>query len=346
VGRLRRQLAERQKRDSETMEDDGEEDEEMVEEEDAAKSDIPNLPALAALLDTSIKELGKDDPSTSALRQRVEAARAAQRASKPAMQQLQGAQRREEKLARQLAAEKATKEDLLKQRDDIDEKIDKSQGRVHELEQEQARVREEIGQLLERTMAEKGCGGSAVAEAGASLEGQPRHPDFAAALASMQAAVTAAADPSKLQAAQQLFSGLQSLLATLQPVAPAAPQSASASSGQGGTADPGGAGGGGAAADAATERAAAAATAAATAATPVQTSRADDDDGDSDDAMDIERREGESNEAYSQRKKEMERKRAARRARRDKEKEKDKPHGKGKHGTAFGAPAGVATKSK
>jgi hypothetical protein len=87
VGRLRRQLAE--KRDADAMEQDGDDDDELVEEEDSAKGDIPHLAALSALLDSSTKELGKDDPSTSALRQRVEAARAAQRASKPAMQQLQ-----------------------------------------------------------------------------------------------------------------------------------------------------------------------------------------------------------------------------------------------------------------
>ncbi len=132
----------------------------------SVKADVAKLPELSKLLDDLVKAMGKDDPSAMALRTRVEAARAAQWSGKPVTQQLQRVQRRYDKVSQAVDKETANRDELLKQKTALEEKIKESERRSAELKLDQDRIRQELGDLHDRAKAERGC--SAADAGGAS----------------------------------------------------------------------------------------------------------------------------------------------------------------------------------
>ncbi len=89
----------------------GEDDDpELIDEDDVddplVSADLENLQTLQKLYDTTIAGLGAEDPAAKAMRARLDAARAKQRAAKPIFQQVQAAQRKTEKHERQLETAK------------------------------------------------------------------------------------------------------------------------------------------------------------------------------------------------------------------------------------------------
>ncbi len=134
--------------------DDGDETGEL---DPSVKSDIAKLPELTRLLEEVGKAMGKDDPSAAALRARVEAARAAQWSGKPVSQQLQRVQRRYDRISQAVDKETTNRDELLKQKADLEEKIKESLQKSADLKTEQDKIRQELGDLHDRAKAERGC---------------------------------------------------------------------------------------------------------------------------------------------------------------------------------------------
>ncbi len=139
----------------------GEEDDPELLEEDAeddpqAAADLENLQALQKLYDNTLVSLGAEDPAAKALRQRLDAARAKQRAAKPVLQQVQAAQRKAARQEKHLETAKGKLAELEQQKKDLEKEVAEQAAKVAACAEEVDRCRTELGELLERAKAEQG----------------------------------------------------------------------------------------------------------------------------------------------------------------------------------------------
>ncbi len=137
-----------------------EDDPELIEEDDdddpLVSADLEQIQTLQKLYDSAIVGLGADDPAAKAMRARLDAARAKQRAAKPIFQQVQAAQRKTERQERQLEAAKTKLHELHGKRDELENEISEQAAKVANCDDELGKCRKELGELLERAKAEKG----------------------------------------------------------------------------------------------------------------------------------------------------------------------------------------------
>ncbi len=151
-------------------EDGEDEDLELIdaegEEDQAAAWDLENLTGLQKVYDAALAALGPEETSVKSYRERLDAARARQRAAKPVMQQVHVAQRRTTRLEKQLDGATKRLEELEGKRKELEEEISEQKTKVdaHQLELDKSRV--ELGSLLERAKAEKGSTTQQAAEDG------------------------------------------------------------------------------------------------------------------------------------------------------------------------------------
>ncbi len=151
--------------DPELLEDDADDDPQ-------ATVDLENLQALQKLYDSTLVTLGAEDPSAKALRQRLDAARAKQRAAKPVLQQVQAAQRKAARQEKHLESAKGRLAELEQQRKELDKEIAEQTAKVAACAEEVDRCRTELGELLERAKAEQGTA-TQTPPAGAANSGSP-----------------------------------------------------------------------------------------------------------------------------------------------------------------------------
>jgi hypothetical protein len=175
-GTLKADLAEKHQKQKENEEEDVELEEE--DEEDAAvAADLDNLPALQRCYDATLAQIGADDPQSKALRARLEAARAKQRAGRPILQQVQAAQRKATRAERQLETAKNKLQELEKRKLDLEKEVAEQASRVSSAAEEVSKSKEELGTLLEKAKAEQATttttatGGGTSGTAGGEQEG-------------------------------------------------------------------------------------------------------------------------------------------------------------------------------
>ncbi len=125
-------------------------------EDDAAGADMERLSALQRTYDATLVSLGAEDPAAKALRARLEAARAKQRAGKPIFQQVQAAQRKSTKLEKQLEAARAKLQELRDKRVELDKEIAEQANKADACNAEVGKAQAELRELLERAKTEKG----------------------------------------------------------------------------------------------------------------------------------------------------------------------------------------------
>ncbi len=181
---LRASLAEKNAKPLDKEDDDVELLEDEDEEEDTAAADVEHLPALQKCYDNALVQLGADDATTKSLRERLDAARAKQRAGKPILQQVQVAQRKASRNERQLEAAKTRLLELETKRDELAKQVSEQSAKVTSCTEEVAKSRKELGDLLERAKAEKGMAepaGTASAAGGGTAAGPSGTQDAAAA---------------------------------------------------------------------------------------------------------------------------------------------------------------------
>ncbi len=154
---LKQELTEKEKAEKGTDKD---EDEELVaddaDDDATVTADVENLAALQRGYDAMLVQLGADDVATKALRERLDAARAKQRAGKPIFQQVQVAQRKATRHERLHDAAKSKLQELECKRAELDKEIAEQTTKVSSAADELAKCRIELGELLERAKAEKG----------------------------------------------------------------------------------------------------------------------------------------------------------------------------------------------
>ncbi len=154
-GALKADLADKQQKQKENEDEDVELEEE--DEEDAAvAADLENLPALQRCYDATLAQMGADDPQSKALRARLEAARAKQRAGRPILQQVQAAQRKTTRAERQLEAAKDKLQELEKRKLELEKEVAEQAVKVRSAADEVSKNKEELGTLLEKAKAEQG----------------------------------------------------------------------------------------------------------------------------------------------------------------------------------------------
>ncbi len=136
------------------------------EEDQAVAWDLENLAGLQKVHDAALAALGPEEASVKSYRERLDAARARQRAAKPVMQQVHVAQRRTTRLEKQLEGATKKLEELEFRKKELEEEISEQKTKVetHQLELDKSRV--ELGGLLERAKAEKGSTTQQAAEDG------------------------------------------------------------------------------------------------------------------------------------------------------------------------------------
>ncbi len=198
---LRASLAEKSGKSQDKEDEDIELLEEEDEDEGTAAADVENLPALQKCYDSALVQLGADDALAKALRERLDAARAKQRAGKPILQQVQVAQRKASRNERQLEAAKTRLLELETKRDELDKQVTEQAAKVASCTEEVATSRKELGDLLERAKAEKGTAApasTATPTAGGAAAGPSGNQDAATAwnLAKMAIQQQVAALPS------------------------------------------------------------------------------------------------------------------------------------------------------
>ncbi len=206
------ELRERKGEEGNDRDDDDEEDEEMEEEGAAmAKADIVRIPELQKIVDAAAG-LGNEDPQYKAARERLEAAKAAQRATKPLLAQIQAAERRCEKLEGSLKAAEGRKAAHEKEKQEIDTKITSEQFKIDEIKGEMAKVRGEMVSLHEKARNEKTVEG----EGGATATGQQSGThEVGAAVATLRKFMQlwAGADPNASGFANNLLAQLEGVVA-------------------------------------------------------------------------------------------------------------------------------------
>ncbi len=141
---------------------DDDDDVELLDDEadaDGTQNDVENLPALQKTHEAMVAALGTEDPATKALKARIEAARAKQRASKPILQQVQQAQRRAGRLEKQLEAARKARADLEDKKADILAQIASQDEKVAAQKDELEKCKKELGDLLEKAKEEQGASG-------------------------------------------------------------------------------------------------------------------------------------------------------------------------------------------
>ncbi len=112
----------REKKEEDEGADD--EDEEMEEEGQAeAKADIPKIAELQRSYDVMAAQLGGEDYAVCKLKDRLEAARAAQRATKPLLVQIQAAERRFERLDAAIKASEKARTEIEKEQEQLKAKL-------------------------------------------------------------------------------------------------------------------------------------------------------------------------------------------------------------------------------
>jgi hypothetical protein len=147
--------------DPELLEDDAEDDPQ-------AAADLENLQALQKLYDTTLVSLGAEDPSARALRQRLDTARAKQRAAKPVLHQVQAAQRKAARHERHLETAKGRLAELEQKKKDLEKEVAEQAAKVTMCAEEVDKCRTELGELLERAKVEQGTAAQ-VPPAGAAI---------------------------------------------------------------------------------------------------------------------------------------------------------------------------------
>ncbi len=181
-----------------------------MEIDDSVKEDVARLQELDKALEENIKMLGKEDPMVLSLKARVDAARAAQWSAKPIGQRLQRSQRKVDGLARAIEREREARAELEKQKAEVVQKIEAADEKIEHLLQDQERARQELGELLDKAKAEKGC---------SSSEHQPKPSDgdeAIACLAKLQSLCGARVCTEELRvSAEQLFTGIKSFMRQL-----------------------------------------------------------------------------------------------------------------------------------
>ncbi len=133
----------------EMLEDENEEDPQV-------SGDLENLQALQKLYDSTLVSLGAEDPTAKALRQRLDNARAKQRAAKPVFQQVQAAQRKTTRNERQLDTAKTKLAELEARKKELEQEIAEQVAKVTQWTAEVDKSKAELGELLERAKAEQG----------------------------------------------------------------------------------------------------------------------------------------------------------------------------------------------
>jgi hypothetical protein len=192
-----------------------------MEFDDNVKQDVARLQELDKALEENIKMLGKEDPMVLSLKARVDAARAAQWSAKPIGQRLQRSQRKVDGLARAIEREREARAELERQRADIVQKVEAADEKIEQLLQDQERARQELGELLDKAKAEKGC---------SSSEHQPKPSDgdeAIACLAKLQSLFGARVCTEEMRvSAEQLLMGIKSFMRQLPEDPVAAPGAA------------------------------------------------------------------------------------------------------------------------
>ena len=140
-----------------------------------SNDDVAKVNELQKAVDTLTAQVGADDVAVVELKRRLEAARTKQRAAKPLLAQITAAERRSEKVAKQLESARKAKEELEKEKRDklaeLDAKIRKEQIRFEELTAEGEQLRAELRGLHDRAKQEKETPSG---EKGCSTEGKPK----------------------------------------------------------------------------------------------------------------------------------------------------------------------------
>ncbi len=129
--------------------------EDEADEDPLVSGDLDNLQALQKLYDNTLASLGAEDPTAKALRQRLDNARAKQRAAKPVFQQVQTAQRKTAKNERQLDTAKSKLAELEARKKELEQEITEQVSKVAQWTAEVDKSKAELGELLERAKAEQ-----------------------------------------------------------------------------------------------------------------------------------------------------------------------------------------------
>ncbi len=183
---LKADLAEKGDKGADKVDDDAE----LIDEDDedaAVNADLENLAALQRCYDATLVQLGAEDPMAKALRMRLDAARAKQRAGKPILQQVQAAQRKATRFERQLEAARLKLQELEAKKVELDKEIAEQATKVASSTEEVTKSRQELGELLERAKAEKGTAPPTAAAPAADAQA-PAATDLRGAAAAWNAA--------------------------------------------------------------------------------------------------------------------------------------------------------------
>ena len=126
---------------------------------DDANGDGSRINELQKSVDLLTSQIGADDLAVIGLRKRLDAARAKQRAGKPLWAQITAAERRSERISKQLETAHKTKEEYEKEKVEavrqIDAKIAKESVRIDELTSESEKLRAELMRLHDRAKQQK-----------------------------------------------------------------------------------------------------------------------------------------------------------------------------------------------
>ncbi len=154
-------------------------------------TDVENLQTLQRLYDHSLAGLGPEDPAVRALRSRLDAARAKQRAAKPILQQVQAAQRKAARHEKQLEAARTKLRELEEKRDEINKELKEQADKVGACDEEVGKCKAELRDLLEKAKVEKGGDTKATTAESTAGSATPAPEDLHGAAAAWNAAKSA-----------------------------------------------------------------------------------------------------------------------------------------------------------